>query len=141
MRLYLINPSNPLVSIVKVKESRWNRYRVWKPLSLMVLAGLIFTFGAYLAKKAQGIEHNRIKGGPAAGRASLHFWRQKSSGYAFAQIWLRRAARAGEIPGFHIPQNLLRCPYAIPFTHRADHLKPLSIDPPAISSETFSLLL
>jgi len=40
MRLCLINPSNPLVSIVHVKESRWNRYRVWKPLSLMVLAGL-----------------------------------------------------------------------------------------------------
>jgi hypothetical protein len=40
MRLYLINPSNPLVSILKVKESRWNRFRVWKPLSLMVLAGL-----------------------------------------------------------------------------------------------------
>jgi len=40
MRLYLINPSNPLVSIVNVKESRWNRYRVWKPLSLMVLEGL-----------------------------------------------------------------------------------------------------
>ena len=40
MRLYLINPSNPLVSIVKIKESRWNRYRVWKPLGLMVLAGL-----------------------------------------------------------------------------------------------------
>jgi len=40
MRLYLINPSNPLVSIVNVKESRWNRYRVWKPLSLMVLAAL-----------------------------------------------------------------------------------------------------
>ena len=40
MRLYLINPCNPLVSILKVKESRWNRYRVWKPLSLMVLAGL-----------------------------------------------------------------------------------------------------
>jgi radical SAM superfamily enzyme YgiQ (UPF0313 family) len=40
MRLFLINPSNPLVSIVKVKESRWNRFRVWKPLSLMVLAGL-----------------------------------------------------------------------------------------------------
>ena len=40
MRLYLINPSNLLVSIVNVKESRWNRYRVWKPLSLMVLAGL-----------------------------------------------------------------------------------------------------
>ena len=40
MRLYLINPSNPLVSIVNIRESRWNRYRVWKPLSLMVLAGL-----------------------------------------------------------------------------------------------------
>src|SRR4030042_545879 len=40
MRLYLINPTNPLVSIVRVKESRWNRYRVWQPLSLMVLAGL-----------------------------------------------------------------------------------------------------
>jgi len=39
MRLYLINPCNPLVSILKVKESRWNRYRVWKPLGLMVLAG------------------------------------------------------------------------------------------------------
>jgi radical SAM superfamily enzyme YgiQ (UPF0313 family) len=40
MRLYLINPSNPLVSSGDVKKSRWNRYRVWKPLSLMVLAGL-----------------------------------------------------------------------------------------------------
>jgi radical SAM superfamily enzyme YgiQ (UPF0313 family) len=40
MRLCLVNPSNPLVSIIKVKESRWNRYRVWKPLSLMALAGL-----------------------------------------------------------------------------------------------------
>ncbi|MBN1674043.1 MAG: cobalamin-dependent protein, partial [Kiritimatiellae bacterium] len=40
MRLYLINPSNPLVSITKVRESRWNRYRVWKPLGLMALAGM-----------------------------------------------------------------------------------------------------
>jgi radical SAM superfamily enzyme YgiQ (UPF0313 family) len=40
LRLLLINPSNPLVSMVHVKESRWNRFRVWKPLSLMVLAGL-----------------------------------------------------------------------------------------------------
>jgi radical SAM superfamily enzyme YgiQ (UPF0313 family) len=40
MRLYLINPSNPLVSIVQDKKNRWNRFRVWKPLSLMVLAGL-----------------------------------------------------------------------------------------------------
>jgi len=40
MRLYLINPSNPLVNILRIRESRWNRYRVWKPLNLMVLAGL-----------------------------------------------------------------------------------------------------
>jgi len=40
MRLYLINPSNPLLSMVMVKESIWNRYRVWKPLGLMVVAGL-----------------------------------------------------------------------------------------------------
>ncbi len=40
MRLYLINPSNPLVNIAKIKENRWNRYRVWKPLGLMVLAGM-----------------------------------------------------------------------------------------------------
>jgi len=40
MKLYLINPSNPIVSLLNFKESRWNRYRVWKPLSLMVLAGL-----------------------------------------------------------------------------------------------------
>ena len=40
MRLCLINPSNPLVSIVRVKANRWNRYRVWKPLNLLVLAGL-----------------------------------------------------------------------------------------------------
>ena len=40
MRLCLINPCNPIVSVAKIKESRWNRYRVWKPLGLMVLAGL-----------------------------------------------------------------------------------------------------
>ncbi|HAU36664.1 MAG TPA: B12-binding domain-containing radical SAM protein [Phycisphaerales bacterium] len=40
MRLYLINPFNPLVSLANVKASRWNRYRVWKPLGLLVLAGL-----------------------------------------------------------------------------------------------------
>jgi radical SAM superfamily enzyme YgiQ (UPF0313 family) len=40
MRLLLVNPSNPRVSILRVKENRWNRYRVWKPLGLMVLAGL-----------------------------------------------------------------------------------------------------
>ena len=40
LRLYLINPCNPLVSITRIGQSRWNRYRVWKPLSLMVLAGM-----------------------------------------------------------------------------------------------------
>ncbi len=40
MRLYLINPYNPLVSLANIKESRWNRYRVWKPLGLLLLAGL-----------------------------------------------------------------------------------------------------
>ncbi|MBN1553146.1 MAG: B12-binding domain-containing radical SAM protein [Phycisphaerae bacterium] len=40
MRLYLINPYNPLVSLANVKESRWNHFRVWKPLGLLVLAGL-----------------------------------------------------------------------------------------------------
>ena len=40
IRLYLINPCNPLVSLTHVKESGWNRYRVWKPLGLLVLAAL-----------------------------------------------------------------------------------------------------
>ncbi len=40
MRLYLINPFNPLVSLANVRGNRWNHYRVWKPLGLMVLAGL-----------------------------------------------------------------------------------------------------
>ena len=40
MHLCLINPGNPLVNLAKVEESRWNRYRVWKPLSLLLLAGL-----------------------------------------------------------------------------------------------------
>lgn len=39
-RLVLINPCNPQVTIVSNEGSRWNRFRVWKPLGLMVLAGL-----------------------------------------------------------------------------------------------------
>jgi radical SAM superfamily enzyme YgiQ (UPF0313 family) len=39
-RLYLINPNNPLVSVVKSKLNRWNQYTVWKPLGLLVVAGL-----------------------------------------------------------------------------------------------------
>ena len=40
MLLYLINPINPFVSVTKTKESRWNKYRIWKPLGLLVLAGM-----------------------------------------------------------------------------------------------------
>ena len=40
LRLYLINPCNALVSIVNTKARRWNKFRVWKPLGLMVLAGM-----------------------------------------------------------------------------------------------------
>ena len=38
MRLYLINPRNPMVSLTR--KSRWTKYRVWKPLGLLILAGL-----------------------------------------------------------------------------------------------------
>lgn len=40
MRLQLINPTNPHVNVIRLEASRWNRYRMWKPLGLMVLAGL-----------------------------------------------------------------------------------------------------
>jgi radical SAM superfamily enzyme YgiQ (UPF0313 family) len=40
MRLYLINPYNSLAGMTKLKENYWNRYRVWKPLGLLVVAGL-----------------------------------------------------------------------------------------------------
>jgi radical SAM superfamily enzyme YgiQ (UPF0313 family) len=38
VRLYLVNPRNPLVSLTR--KSRWSKYRVWKPLGLLVVAGL-----------------------------------------------------------------------------------------------------
>jgi len=40
MRLYLINPRNPLLDITKNNDSYWDQYINWKPLSLLVLAGL-----------------------------------------------------------------------------------------------------
>lgn len=40
MRLYLINPANPLVAFIKANESHWNQYRVWKPLGLLVVSAL-----------------------------------------------------------------------------------------------------
>jgi radical SAM superfamily enzyme YgiQ (UPF0313 family) len=60
MRLHLINPSNPLVSIVRLAESRWNRYRVWQPLSLMVLAGLTPPeWDVTLLDENVGVRHDR----------------------------------------------------------------------------------
>ena len=38
MRLHVINPCNPLVSMAQ--RSRWRKYRVWKPLGLTVIAAL-----------------------------------------------------------------------------------------------------
>ena len=40
IHLYLINPRNPLVGLTDLKRSRWNRYRVWRPLGLLTLAAL-----------------------------------------------------------------------------------------------------
>lgn len=40
MLLYLINPINPVVSMNKIVQNRWSKYRVWKPLGLLVIAGL-----------------------------------------------------------------------------------------------------
>ncbi len=40
MLLYLINPSNALISISLNRSSYWNRFRLWKPLSLLAVAGL-----------------------------------------------------------------------------------------------------
>ena len=37
MRLYLINPANPLVSMAR--RTWWRKYRVWKPLGLLTVAG------------------------------------------------------------------------------------------------------
>ena len=38
-RLLLINPANPLVTLTRTSDNWTNQYRVWKPLSLLVLAG------------------------------------------------------------------------------------------------------
>jgi hypothetical protein len=38
--LYLVNPCNPLVSLVKRREYFLNKYAIWKPLGLLVLASL-----------------------------------------------------------------------------------------------------
>jgi hypothetical protein len=41
MKLLLINPFNPVVSLSKIQRwNRLNKYRVWKPLSLLILARL-----------------------------------------------------------------------------------------------------
>ena len=38
MRLCLVNPDNPFVSLNKVDWNRLNKYRIWKPLSHLVLS-------------------------------------------------------------------------------------------------------
>ena len=40
MRLYLINPRNALSALVHVSSSRFNKYAIWKPLGLLILARL-----------------------------------------------------------------------------------------------------
>ena len=40
MLLYLVNPANQLVSMSLNRRSYLNRFRLWKPLSLLALAGL-----------------------------------------------------------------------------------------------------
>ena len=40
IHLCLINPRNPLVDLTDMERSRWNRYRVWKPLGLLTIAAL-----------------------------------------------------------------------------------------------------
>jgi radical SAM superfamily enzyme YgiQ (UPF0313 family) len=38
MRLYLINPCNPAISLVNVNANPLNKWRIWKPLGLLSLA-------------------------------------------------------------------------------------------------------
>ncbi len=40
MLLYLVNPCNSLISTFHQRRGHWNRFRLWKPLSLLVIAGL-----------------------------------------------------------------------------------------------------
>jgi len=40
MLVYLVNPANPLASMSFNRTSFWNRFRLWKPLGLLALAGL-----------------------------------------------------------------------------------------------------
>jgi hypothetical protein len=86
MRLHLINPSNPLVSIVRLEESRWSRCRVWhrrQPLinlfgSLSYRRNLEVNRKAYAnfsrecatRQAARGIGVSRRAGGLSQGRPS-----------------------------------------------------------------------
>jgi radical SAM superfamily enzyme YgiQ (UPF0313 family) len=40
MRLYLINPHSGLGDIIYKKKTFWSKYRIWKPLGLLTVAGL-----------------------------------------------------------------------------------------------------
>jgi len=37
IHFYPISPTNPLVTCVTANENRWNRYRIWRPLGLLVM--------------------------------------------------------------------------------------------------------
>ena len=40
MNLFLINPYNSMTAILNVKSNNSNKYRIWKPLGLLTIAGL-----------------------------------------------------------------------------------------------------
>jgi radical SAM superfamily enzyme YgiQ (UPF0313 family) len=40
MLLYLINPGNPMTSLVNTRKNKLSKYLIWKPLGLLVIAGL-----------------------------------------------------------------------------------------------------
>lgn len=40
MVLYLINPSNKITSLINIKKNRLSKYLIWKPLGLLIIAGL-----------------------------------------------------------------------------------------------------
>ena len=91
-------------------------------LTLMVLAGLIFTFGAYLAKKAQGIERRYKKGDSEFAQAGKlfrrHRWVQTTGGVltTLLALWLMILPyRDFVLPG--VPSNVGQSFYLITTLH------------------------
>ena len=40
MLLYLINPCSKMTSLINIKKNKLSKYLLWKPLGLLVIAGL-----------------------------------------------------------------------------------------------------